>query len=98
MKLSELNSLSKQAVELQKTNILSVAKIGGIDKNFNPKILNNTIESMRKLGVEDVTVLGNDNRNGGLILQGTNKEGKDVFGMVMPMMVKDEDQYMTITQ
>ena len=53
---------------------------------------------MRKLGVEDVSILnGEDGGSRPLIIKGNNKKGEEVTCLIMPMKAV-ENEHLMITQ
>jgi hypothetical protein len=91
-KLSDIHSTSKQASEIRKQNPISHMKIDGLPQAFNPEIVNNTVETLRKLGVEDVTIGYSENISRGIVIKGETKDGEKVTGLIMPMMQENESK------
>lgn len=97
MKLSDLHSLSSQAKNIIKHSPLGLVEIDGIEPVFDPKILNDTVESLRKMGMEDVKLKfsGNDRA---MLMEGKNSKGEDVQAVIMPKKMKYGNETFIIKQ
>lgn len=90
-KLSDIHSLTNEAQKLMKENFATSVEIKGVSGNyFNPKLINNTVDSLRKMGVEDVNISYEGSGVKGIIITGQNKQGEEVKAVVMPMLASGE--------
>lgn len=58
--------------------------------------LKKNTESLRRLGVEDVTIGYSDHESKPILIKGKTNKGEDVQALVMPIMVKDESEVLTL--
>ena len=87
MRLSDIHSLSSQAKYIYTQHSMSIVQLQGAPQYFNPKLFDETVESMRKLGVEKVKInFCNENLAGAIVLRGESKKGEEVTGLIMPVM------------
>ena len=90
--LSDIHSTSKQANDIGKQNPTSYMKLDGIPQYFHPEKMNNMVDSLRKLGAEDITIGYVNDKSRGISIKGKTKNGEEITGVLMPIMVSDESK------
>lgn len=83
--LSKLHSYTNEASKLNKEHPNTLMEINGLSQKFNAEIFNDTVESLRKLGVEKVTINHLPEKEGqGILIKGKNNKGEEVIAVIMP--------------